>query len=240
MYSELLKENGLVNLVGGSDYNFRLATAEATFSDDVKRLLKAAEIEPKNLYAARQVHDIKVAYVDGENGDDYIVGRYFEQTDGLITDKKNIALLIKFADCTPIVLYDPVEKVQAVVHSGWRGTVDKISHVAILKMVEEFGSKKENILAYVGPSIAQENYEVGPEVYAAFSEQADRELYFKEAGEKYLLDMARANYELLLEMGILEENIEVEPETTYISPKLHSARQEGINYGLNAIVTMMT
>lgn len=239
MYSQLLKENGLVNLVGGSDYNFRLATAKETFADDVQKLLVQAEIGLKELYAATQVHEINVAYADGETGEDYVIGRHFEQTDGLMTDKKDIALLIKFADCTPIVLFDPVEKVQAVVHSGWRGTVDKISHAALRKMTEEFGVKKENVLAYVGPSIDQANYEVGSEVYEAFSDQVDREVYFRAAGEKYLLDMALANYQLLIEAGISPHNIEVATESTYTSPKLHSARQEGEEYGLNAIVTMM-
>lgn len=239
MHSEVLKDNGLVNLVGGRDYNFRLARAEETFADDVKSLLQKAGIEPKDLYAATQVHGTTVAYADGKAGEPYLIGKHFKDTDGLITDNPNVALLIKFADCTPVVLYEPVKKVQAVVHSGWRGTVEKISHEAIHIMTKDFGAKKENILAYVGPSIAQENYEVGPEVYEAFSTQADREVYFLPHGEKYLLDMARANYELLLEAGIDSQNIEVETDSTYTSPSLHSARQEGKDYGLNAIVTMM-
>lgn len=239
MYSQLLKDHGLMNLIGGSDYNFRPATAKESFADDVNRLLIQAEIEPKKLYSAKQVHEANVTYCDGTNGEPYLIGRHIQNSDGLMTDKKAIALMIKFADCTPIVLYDPIEKVQAVVHSGWRGTVAKISHVAINKMIAEFGVKKENILVYMGPSIDQKNYEVGSEVYAAFSDQLDRDLYFKAVGEKYLLDMSLANYQLLIEAGLLIENIEVENASTYTNVGLHSARQEGKSYGLNAIVTMM-
>lgn len=239
MHSEVLKDNGLVNLVGGRDYNFRLARAEETFADDVKSLLQKAGIEPKDLYAATQVHGTTVAYADGKAGEPYLIGKHFKDTDGLITDKPNVALLIKFADCTPVVLYEPVKKVQAVVHSGWRGTVEKISHEAIHIMTKDFGAKKENILAYVGPSVDQANYEVGSEVYETFSKHSDRDVYFRSAGEKFLLDMARANYQLLLEAGIAAQNIDVTTESTYTSPSLHSARQEGKDYGLNAIVTMM-
>lgn len=239
MYSQLLKDHGLMNLIGGSDYNFRTATAPDTFAYDINRLLIQAEIEPKTLYTAKQVHGTAVKYCDGENGDPFIIGRHHPNADGLLTDKAEVALVIKFADCTPIILYDPVKRVQASVHSGWRGTAEKISHVAIQKMVDDFGSDIKNILAFVGPSIAQLDYEVGPEVYEAFSGQADRDVYFAPNNKKYYLDMSLANYQLLLEAGILPHNIDVALETTYANDNLHSARQEGKEYGLNAIVTMI-
>lgn len=238
MHSQLLRDHGLVNLIGGSDYNFRLATtAEASFKQDINRLLTQAEVEPKELYTAKQIHSTNIAYCDGKNGASFIDGRHFEDTDGLITDQAGVALLIKFADCTPIVLFDPIKRVQASIHSGWRGTANNISQIAIEKMVQTFGSKKEDILAYVGPSIDQQNYEVGPEVYAAFSKHFDRELYFEQVGEKYLLDLSLANYQGLINIGLPVHNIEVATASTYTSNQLHSARKEGDNYGLNAIVT---
>jgi len=239
MYSQLLQEQGLVNLIGGSQYNFRQATNKDFFAKDIERLLEQAEINSDTVYTAKQVHGTNIAYGDGESGEQFVIGRHFEDTDGLITDKKGVALLIKFADCTPIVLYDPVKQVQASIHSGWRGTAAKISHSAIRKMGEAFDSKKENILAYVGPSIDLENYEVGPEVYEAFSEHVTRELYFKKMGEKYLLDMSLANYQLLIEEGIPAHNIDVSTASTFKDHKLHSARQAGENYSLNAIVTSL-
>lgn len=240
MYSSLLREKGLLNLVGGMDYNFRLATAEETFVSDVERLLEEAGMTGAVVYTGKQVHKANVAYADGKNGEDFVIGRHFEDTDGLITDQENVALFIKYADCTPIVLFDPVEKVQASVHSGWRSTVQKIGQVAVEKMVKDFGCELENIVAYVGPSIEQAHYEVGPEVYEAFSGEADRDLYFKAHGEKYLLDMAESNVQLLIKSGILPENMDVETAKTYTNKGLHSARKEGKEYGLNAIVTMIS
>ena len=239
MYSRLLKDNGLVNFIGGSDYNFRAATNSAEqLVKDYKRLIKAASItQPVELYTGSQTHSTNVAYADGTSGESFLIGRQYNDTDGLVTDKKNVALVIKFADCTPIVLYDPVKKVQAIVHSGWRGTVGEISKVALLKMTNEYGVEIKNVIAYVGPSIGQENYEVGPEVYEAFLNNPDRDQFFKPQGEKYLLDMSLANVLLLHQAGISKANIEVEKATTYTDTRLHSARQEGKDYGLNAMIT---
>ena len=239
MYSKLLKKNGLLNLIGGSDYNFRTATTtEVEIHSDFERLVKQAKIKnPKEIYTGHQTHLTNVAYCDGENGEPFIIGRQFVETDGLITNKEGIALAVKFADCTPIVLFDPIKKVQAIVHSGWRGTVGEISLEALRKMTEEFNSNIEDVLAYVGPSIAQDNYEVGVEVYEAFRDNPDRDAFFKPHGEKFLMDMAFANTKLLLAAGIAEDNIEVETATTYTDDRLHSARQEGNEYGLNAMVT---
>lgn len=239
MYSKLLEEHGLVTYIGGSDFNFRMATAADTFADDAKVLLKQADINPKAIYTGNQVHGGTVTYADGENGEAFVIGQNIGDADGLITDKEEVALLIKFADCTPIVFFDPVKKVQASVHSGWRSTAKKISHVAIQKMVGNFGSDILDIVAFVGPSIAQENYEVGPEVYEAFADQADRDIYFKPQNEKYLLDMALANHQLLLEAGLAPDNIEVSEKKTYGNDALHSAREEGKDYALNGIVSMI-
>lgn len=240
MYSKRLKENGLLNYIGGSEYNFRIETAEKNILQDYERLLKEAGIvNIDETYSGHQTHSTNIVHVDNTEGKSFLIGKQFSDTDGLITNSKNKALLIKFADCTPIVLFDPVENVQALLHSGWRGTVGEISKLALEKMENNFGTRKENILAYIGPSIDQKNYEVGLEVYEAFSLNPDRDLFFKPHGEKYLLDMALANYQLLIQSGLKEENIEVENTSTFTARNLHSARKEGKNYGLNAMVTCM-
>lgn len=239
MYSKLLRENGLKNFIGGMGYNFRYDKAPETFKADAQRLLKEADIRSENVYTGRQTHQTNVAYCNGEMGEPFVIGHQFPDTDGLITDRAGVVLMIKFADCTPIVFYDPVKKVQAAVHSGWRSTVGKIAHVALNKMIDDFGSSKEDILSFVGPSIDQENYEVGPEVYEAFLDHPERDTFFKPKGDKYLLDMSKANYQLLREFGLKKENIEKSSLSTFTSEKLHSARQEGKDYALNAIVTCM-
>lgn len=239
MYSSLLKEKGLHNFIAGSEYNFRYQNAGKEIVKDVERALEKMGIQPREIYSGQQVHGNNVQYVDGTNGERFIYGKTFKETDGLITDQPGVALLIKYADCTPVVLYDPVKQVQASVHSGWRGTVQRISIQAINKMVNEFGCDRNNILAFLGPSIDQDNYEVGSEVYEAFHEFENRDDFFEPKGDKYHMSMLDANLDILVEAGIKAENIEIERTSTYTSPHLHSSRQEGKDYQLNAIITML-
>lgn len=240
MQSSLLKKHGLIHSIGGSDYNFRAQTAGKTVSDDVEKLIQVMNIHPASIYSGQQVHGHHIAYANGKNGVNYLYGKQFSETDGLITDQPGVALLIKFADCTPIVLFDPVKQVQASVHSGWRGTVQQISVHAIEKMIKDFHCKREDIFAYVGPSIDQGHYEVGAEVYEAFGEYESRDNFFTPKGEKYLLSMQGANVNLLEKAGIQSDQIEVEKVTTYTNPRLHSARREGNAYQLNGIITMLS
>ncbi len=97
----------------------------------------------------------------------------------MVTARKNIALAVSIADCTPILIYDKKNKIIAGVHSGWRGTYKRILEKTIRKMLKEFNSDPQNIIAYLGPSICQKHYEVGDEVAKKFT----REFVFeKKAG----------------------------------------------------------
>lgn len=240
MHSRLLAKHGLLNRVAGSEYNFRYQKAGSQIVKDVDRLLNEMIIEPSEIYSGQQMHTNQVVIVDGENGEPFVYGRTFKETDGLITNQPNIALLIKYADCTPIVLFDPQKRVQASVHSGWRGTTKKIALKAIEKMESEFDCRREDILVYVGPSIDQDHYEVGSEVYAAFKDFKQRETFFKPHGDKFKMSMTDANVAILLEAGIREENMEVERASTYTDDTLHSARREGPEYQLNGLLTMIS
>lgn len=239
MHSTLLEKHGLKNFIAGSEYNFRYKEIGNEIIDEVSRALSQMNVQPSEIYSGSQCHGSNIAYATGTSGEPFVFGRQFEDTDGLITDKEGVALLIKFADCTPIILFDPETKVHASVHSGWRGTVQQISVRAINKMIEEFDVKNEDIVAFVGPSIDMENYEVGPEVYEAFENFKDRDSFFKPYGEKYLMSMTDANLSILKKAGIKEENIEVFRDSTFTDERLHSSRQEGSSYQLNGIITML-
>lgn len=239
MHSTLLKKHGLNNQIFGCPYNFRYQTMKEKIIDQVNEAVEKMDISPLEVYSCHQQHTGQVVYADGMNGNAFICGRIFDNSDGLITDKEDIALFVKFADCTPIVLYDPVQRVQAIVHSGWRGTAQRISHNALNQMIENHDCQLEDIIAFVGPSIDQENYEVGPEVYDAFKDFKRRDTFFKPEGNKYLLDMSMANVTLLKQIGITEDRMEVDHTSTYNDNRLHSARKEGSTYQLNAMFTIM-
>jgi len=126
------------------------------------------------------------------------------KADGILTNAPNVTLLMRFADCVPIFLYDPIKGVVGLVHAGWQGTVAKIVVSAVQVMIDEYDSKPEDILAGIGPSIGPDHYEVGEDVITrvkeSFSECADRFLD-RRNGLTYF-DLWGANYHLLEIAGV--------------------------------------
>jgi YfiH family protein len=126
------------------------------------------------------------------------------KADGILTDKPDITLFMRFADCVPILLFDPVKKAIGVVHAGWQGTCQKIAQHAVVKMGLCFGSKPEDILAGIGPSICQACYEVGQDVHQAFIENFGKagQGFFKNINGRTFLDLWKANEVVLRASGV--------------------------------------
>lgn len=118
------------------------------------------------LVFATQVHGRTVLRVDRPPKGDQAAG----EGDALITDRPGLGLVCQTADCTPILLFDPVRRAIAAIHSGWRGTVQDIAGATVTAMVDAFGCQPADLRAAIGPSISAVNYRVGPEVVAAFDE----------------------------------------------------------------------
>ena len=240
MTYKVLTSNGLLNKLGDGSYNFRhLLGAEYVASQ--MQTLTAEVIEThQGIYYANQVHGNVVKELGIEAIDPNQVHQ-IEGADGFITNVPGLAIVIKFADCTPIVIYDPIQKVQASVHSGWRSTKERISQVAVRQMLDHYGSKLSDLIVYIGPTIDQVNYEVGSEVYHAFEGFDQRDQFFVSSSNagKYRLDMQTVNRLLIEEMGIAQSQIYVDHRSTFTDQQLHSARREGSGYGLNALVTVI-
>jgi polyphenol oxidase len=92
---------------------------------------------------------------------------WLAKADGIVTDKLDTPLTMRFADCTPLLFFDPVAGVIGIAHGGWRGTVAGIGANTVRTMVETYGCKPSDIQAGIGPSISQDNYQVGEEVVEA-------------------------------------------------------------------------
>ena len=181
----------------------------------------------ENVAIQKQTHSDVVRYVT-KGG---IVG----ESDAMITDKKNLGLAIGIADCTPIFIYDPENKVIAAVHSGWRGTAKRILEKTVLKLISQYNSKLEKLVTYIGPSISQKNYEVGEKVADLFHNK-----YKIEKDGKYLLDVASANYDMLINSGLQGHNIERSNLCTYEEKdSLHSYRRDGKKSGRSMGVIVM-
>lgn len=200
-------------------YFFNLSLSVGDDENKVKKNRKsffgALGIDENNIVLQKQVHSDICTRVDK--------GGMCGESDALITNKPDIALVVSVADCTPIFLYDTKEKVIAAIHSGWKGTEKRIVSRTLLKMKEDFQTKAANIIAYIGPSISQQNYEIGSEVAALFDEK-----YLKEKGEKFLLDVKGANYDMLIDAGVLRSNIQMSALCTFeLQDLLHSYRRDG-------------
>jgi len=163
-------------------------------------------------------------------------GRY-EGYDALITDIPNIQLAVTIADCTPILIYNPVKQCVAAVHAGWRGTVRQIVLKTVQVLQTTYGSDPKDCLAYVGTCIDDCSFEVGEEVAAHFD---SRHKQWNSSAGNFFVNLKQANKDQLVEAGLTSENIEISPYSTVLNNKDYfSYRHEnGITGRLLATIGM--
>ncbi|MDD2791114.1 MAG: peptidoglycan editing factor PgeF [Sulfurimonas sp.] len=171
-------------------------------------LAKALGYEKRTLVHMKQIHSDIIKIV-GENDHFYAP----PTCDALITNKKNIPLMVMVADCSPLLFYDPVQKVIAVAHAGRAGAFANITHKVISIFEEKFASNAADILVAVGPNIAACCYEVGDEI---FDEAKERGLEYalERKGGRYYLDINAILKTQLQNAGIEEKNREFSPTCT--------------------------
>ena len=131
------------------------------------------------------------------------------ECDGLITNTPGLALVIFTADCTPILLHDPITGAVGAVHAGWRGTAMDIAGKAVKAMENAFGCDPQNIRAAIGPNIGFCCFEVGAEVPTAMTETFDEavEKFIRPSGDKYYVNLKEINRHALQRAGV--EHIEI-------------------------------
>jgi YfiH family protein len=131
------------------------------------------------------------------------------KADAILTDKSSVTLFMRFADCVPVVLFDPIKKVIGMVHAGWMGTVNGVVRHAVKEMQNHYGSEPKQILAGIGPSIGPDHYQIRSDVKQQFESAFGREgdgLLISEGTSTYL-NLWKANEYLLLSAGV--EQIEI-------------------------------
>lgn len=163
-------------------------------------------------------------------------------TDGLITDKKGITLTTTNADCILLLFYDPVKKVIANIHSGWKGTFQKIAEKAVLKMITNYNCRPEDIYCFISPSIRKCHFEVDEDVKKLCEDIfffTRRTKDFIEVGRiidnkpKYMIDTVLINRILLNSLGIKDENvIDCDICSVCNCDKINSYRVEGKDFKL--------
>jgi YfiH family protein len=171
------------------------------------------------------VHGASVARVDEAQ-------ELVDGVDVLVTDQVGVALFATFADCYPIVLWDPKRRCVALAHAGWRGTLAKVGPAAVRAMHDEYGSDPRVIAAGIGPGICGRCYEVGGEVSSLFEPR----FVSDGPGNSFLLDLAAANKAQLKEAGVRHVHALdlCTKETTFLPS--HRRSPDGTRFG--AIVAL--
>jgi YfiH family protein len=172
------------------------------------RLAEALGFDAADFVFCQQVHGTGIAKVDESDR-----GQVHSGCDGLITDSVNLPLFLLFADCVPVLLYDPTHHALGVCHAGWRGTVNGAAAATLWAMQAAYGTDPTDVSACIGPSIGPQSYEVGDEVYAMAQARlpgADTLFTYPNGpGSNPYFDLWRANASQLTAAGIPAAQIEI-------------------------------
>lgn len=177
--------------------------------ENYRRLAQAVGFAPEKLILANQTHSDMVRVVTDRDCVGSLSHRDYPECDGLVTNTPGVALMVFSADCTPILLHDPVTGAVGAVHAGWRGTASGIVKNAVETMVSAFGCKAENIRAAIGPNIGPCCFETDADVpeamCAALGEAANTYIY--PHGNKFYLDLKKLNSLWLRRSGVIHITI---------------------------------
>ena len=195
----------------------KVGSYEADLRDNVmenfRRMGKVINTPVEDMVYSKQTHTNNVLHVDDSNrGMGIVKDRNYDNIDGLVTGTKELTLVTSFADCIPVVMADEKSRCIASVHAGWRGTVGNIVKNAINMMTDKFGSNPCDIIAFIGPGICVDCYEVSQDTINEFRKnysQSECELIIQPENKpgKYLLNLPGADYINLINAGVRPENI---------------------------------
>lgn len=205
----------------GSQASLNLAIGRGDSPENVRENLRilthALGMDAERIVLTRQTHsDIVRVVTDADcNGPFH---RDYPECDALVTNTPGVSLLVFTADCTPLLLHDPVTGAVGAAHAGWRGTVQSIGAKTVEAMAKHFGAKPENIRAAIGPNIGLCHFETDEDVpqamIAAFGGEVRQ--YIRPSGQKYYLDLKAINAMVLRRAGV--QHIEISDSCTMCSP----------------------
>lgn len=203
--------------------SFSRGDEETAVYENYRRIADAVGFPYESIVCSDQTHTTNVRKVGKDDrGKGLLFSRNYHDVDGLITNEPEVTLATFYADCVPLYLVDPVKKAIGLSHSGWRGTVGKIGKVTVEAMEREFGSRPEDILTAIGPSICQECYEVSEDVAEEFRKIYPREIWntllWDKGNGKYQLNLWEACRRNFLEAGISPEHIVLPEICTCCNP----------------------
>lgn len=194
---------------------------------NIRGIFRAMGFDPNSYFDVWQVHSARVQVVESPRSDLEI-----PRADSMITNNPQVTLFMRFADCVPIYLYDPVGHAAGIVHAGWKGVIKDAPGAAVRAMVKSFGSNPSDLLAAIGPSICVDCYPIGEEVVEMVKGvfKNGRSNHLVEQGDQILFNLWSACQSRLKAEGV--EQIEQSSICTATNPKdWYSHRGERGNTG---------
>ncbi len=190
-------------------------------TENFRRFCAAIGTRAEDVVISAQTHTTNVYNVTAaDRGRGITRDRGYTDIDGLITDEPNLVLCTQYADCVPLFFADPVRRVVATSHAGWRGTVGGIGRVTVDRMVSDYGCHRDDIICGIGPSIGVCCFEVDEPVYTEFCKipQFDSGCYTDDGNGKFHIDLWEVNRRILMDAGVSGDHITVTDLCTRCHP----------------------
>ncbi len=204
--------------------SFTRGDQEDHVMENYRRIADAIGFSLEDIVCSDQTHTTNIREVGlKDRGKGILCPRDYTDIDGFVTNAKGPVLATSYADCVPVYLVDPKNKAVALLHSGWRGTVNNIAGKAVLMLQEKYESAPEDLVAAIGPSICQDCYEISEDVAEKF-----KATYTKDELVRILRDDHNGKYHLnlweavlcnLRKSGLAEENIHLPNLCTCCNPE---------------------
>lgn len=204
--------------IEGLNLGFRVDDSPSAVQQNYRYLAQDLDLPYDSMVLSRQTHTNHVRCVTSEDaGKGLTQESDIFDTDGLITNLPDIPLVIFTADCVPILLLDKRQRAIGAIHAGWRGTVRQIAAEAVQLMHRSYGSKPDDILAAIGPSIGPCCFEADWDT----AQQFHSALAVEQSNGKFLINLWEANRLQLMECGVLPEHIFTAEECTKCNPDIY-------------------
>lgn len=186
--------------------------------ENFRILGKSLGFDIENVVQSRQTHSDIVYAADAKDRGAGLLAPPLPPCDALVTNTPGLALVVSTADCTPVLVYDPVTGAVGAAHAGWRGTVSAIAARTVEAMVRCYGSRPEDLRAAIGPNIGFCHFETHDDVpqafYGAFGSEMNA--FIRPEGEKFRVDLKGINAWILRRAGV--QNIEISADCTMCQP----------------------
>lgn len=209
-------------------------------AENHRRLYTALAVSPEAVVSPHQVHANRVALVEAADG-----GRVIPETDALITRTPGLTLLLRFADCVPVLFYDRAHHAAGLAHAGWRGVAAGVAPATVRAMTHAFGTRPEELWVGVGPAIGPDHYAVGPEVVEAITatltgdDEPGKGIIAEQRDHQWYLDLPGAVRTQLKQAGVGTVNL-AGLCTACATDEWYSHRAEAGKTGRFGVTAMLT